>query len=252
MKRIVALFLGAVLLLCAACGEAVAPVELYTVAVEDSRSHEDGTLLLETSVDAAEFTGGGSGASAAMTETYAQLFGSRAAQDIEDWFTLASDIYLLGGSAAQPGEYRLEAGTLRSDERVFVLTLTTRTCVMDGLRAGTSREAVCFSPADGSILTLDRLTADGSDPTADIAALLTEKFLATEYAAEGYGYDAATAGELIEMLLGKDLYQWYITDRFVFISNPYDLAPDYLGGFELELTAHELEGVIDTEWFAEN
>lgn len=234
----------------AACGEeGIVPVGLTAVPIVDQHTASDGTLLLESSVDAAEFTGGGIGASAAMTKTYSDIFAQRALQYIEEETARAEEYFADSGLTDTHSTYTLSTGVIRSDDRVFVLSVNTESFSAGAAHGGFIREAVCFDPNNGNILALNSLTADGSDPTAKLAELLAEKYMLSEYA-EGFGYDAGEAAEVITAMLADGMNQWYITDEFVLICNAYDLAPYAMGSFELKLTAAELEGIVDSRWFA--
>lgn len=248
------LILSAVLVLTlalTACAQnKIVPVELIAVPIEEQHTDEAGTLLMESSVDTVEFTGGGNGAAAAMTKTYADIFSLRAQQYIADETGRTAEFFAESGQTEPNSFYTLAAGVMRSDERLFVLSVTTESLSAGAAHGGFIREAVCFDPNDGRALTLKDLTADGSDPTAQLSALLADKYLLSEYA-EGGGFDAAEAAEVITYMLADGIYQWYITDSFVLICNAYDLASYSMGGFELTLTPEELNGIVKAEWFAE-
>jgi len=253
MKRNMRIYFAALialLMLCtASCGDGIVSISLIAVPIEEQHTTESGVVLMESSVDAVEFTGGGNGAAAAMTRTYAEIFSSRAQQYISDAAADAAAFYLSYGNDGIISSFTQTAGVLRSDDGMFVLSVTTDSYSMGAAHGSIAREAVCFNPIDGSMLSLRDLTADGSDPTDMLAPLLAEKYILSEYA-EGYGYDTTEAAEVIRIMLGDGIYQWYITDKFVLICNPYDLAPYAFGGFELTLTSDELKDVIDGKWFA--
>ncbi len=254
MKRSIQVFLAALIalsMLCtAACGDGIVPISLIAVPIEEQHTTESGVLLMESSVDAVEFTGGGDGAAAAMTRIYADIFSSRAQQYIDEEIAYSADFYSSDGDAGSHSSYTQKAGVFRSDDRLFALSVTTESYSMGAAHGIAVREAVCFNPVDGKQLSLSDLTADGSDPTDKLAGLLAEKYTISEYA-EGYGYDEEEAAEVIKIMLGDGIYQWFITDGFVLICNPYDLAPHAMGGFELKLTPEELNGVLESKWFAE-
>lgn len=244
----------------AACGKedgtssgenAFVPVALTAVAVEEQERAEDGSLLLETAVDAVEFTGGGPGAAAKMTADYAALFNERAAAQKSEYIDATREVIELGLDFGGNSFYFQTAGVIRSDETLFALRVTTDCYVAGAAHGSYFTEALCYDPSTGERITLADIGCEGADPTDELALLLAAEYMENHAYPDGFADNLATATEYISSMLQDDIYQWYIGDRFVLISNAYDLASYAYGPFELSLSPAELEGVVDAKWFAE-
>ena len=228
------------------------PVSMISAPVEKQEIDQTGTLIMEHRVDSVEFTGGGPGASAKLTATYADIFGRRAETVISDTISTTLEV-IYESDIDYPGHsyYSLTPEVIRSDETLFVLRVNTDTYMAGAPHGNYLSEALCFDPATGDQVALRDIGVNGADPTAQIITLLAEKYRDVIGEDGFYTDNLAEAEDCIGMMLSDDMFQWYLDDRFVLISNPYDLAHYAMGLFEIALSAEELAGIVDEKWFAE-
>lgn len=224
-------------------------VTLVSTPLEKQVTDENGRLMLEYSIDIVEFTGGDVGASPAITRAYNDLFVVPSQEYVvqeeeylrEIWNELPEDV---------PNSwYSQTVELLRSDETVVSVAVDTDSNSAGAAHGNYFSQTVNFSPVTGSIIRLSDLGIEGADPTHDIAVLLAQKFM-EEHEDTGYVDGLSGAVEIISECL-KNSHQWLLTDKFVYIANPYELASYAEGIIQITLYPEELKGIVDEKWFAE-
>ena len=227
------------------------PVSMIAYPVEQQEVDEKGTLLMEYSLDTVEFTGGGPGAAANMTRVYNEIFTQPAQEYIAEEINSVKELIYEYFDGTGNSWMNQSAAVCRSDESLFVAYVTTDSYNIGAAHGNYFYSTLCFDPVSGNALTLRDIGVNGADPTEQIISLLAEKYMLE------YGEDPADFVETLDdaeasfrSMLSDGIYQWYITDSFILICNPYDIAPYAAGSFEIALSPAELEGVVEAKWFA--
>ena len=230
------------------------PVSMTVFPIEKQEIDDKGTMIMEYSLDSVEFSGGGPGASAEMTRAYNEIFTLPAQQYIADEIPFATEvIYEYFDSSVSGSSYYQTASEMRSDDTMYVARVATDVYAAGAPHGNYYYKSLCFDPVSGKVLTLKDIGVNGADPTDELVYLLSEKYI-NDYQEEYPGFieGLTDAADYFGSMLADDLYQWYITDRFILICNPYDVAPYAAGDFEIALSPEELEGLVDAKWFAES
>ncbi len=229
------------------------PVSMIAYPVEKQEFDEKGTLIMEHSLDTVEFTGGGPGAAANMTRIYNETFTLPAQEYIyneEIPFTTEMIYEYFDGTGNS--SYHQTAAEMRSDETMYVVRVATDTYTVGAPHGNYFYQTLCFDPADGKVISLKDIGVNGADPTEELVYLISEKYI-NEYKEDTPGFieGLSDAVEIFGSMLADGMNQWYLTDDFIVICNPYDVAPYAAGDFEIALSPEELEGIVDAKWFAE-
>jgi len=229
------------------------PVSMTVVSVPEQEIDENGKLIMEYCLDSVEFTGGGPGAAANMTRIYNETFTLPAQEYIfNEEIPFATEMIYEYFDGTGNSVYYQTAAEMRSDETMYVVRVATDTYTVGATHGMYFYQTLCFDPNDGKVLTLKDLGVNGVDPYEKLVQLVSEKYM-NEYREDTPGFieTLSDAVEIFGSMLSDDMNQWYITDQFIVICNPYDVAPFAAGDFEIALSPEELEGIVDAKWFSE-